>query len=1025
MLQDFGRYGSPARNGRDAVDRAYAEVVAALDPWCRGGDGVRLPPETGQVLRSLVEAARLAQAETLQQTATALLRFHQGLGRQMPGPGDRQQVLAMLASLARLRSGSAESQPATPLVTPATPSRASDNPRVVLYVDGRAVAALVSEALGFAGYDVTQIQSMRELDALPEDRLPVAIVADLSRCGADADTREVMQRLRQRGDSAPHLFCLSGSDAFESRLQGVRLGATRFLKKPVDVEKLVAILMGVTERRRREAFRVVLVDDDRALTELYAATLVQEGLQVQVCNDPRLALGTVAHFRPDVIVTDLYMPGCNGLELAALLRQDEKLADTPILLLSSEVDVRQRMAGLDLGADDYLTKPVDLRVFASAVVARAKRARMLKRTRREQGATAERLRQMELAVNAHNIVSITDTHGNILYVNDQFCRISGYSREELVGRTHRIVKSGLHSADFYRVLWDTLNRGQTWSGQICNRARDGSAFWVETTITPQLDGTGIPIRFISAATDITMLKALEDKLMESAGRLRSIMDIAGDVIFLLEEDGRLADVNPAVETLLGYRPDELIGRCFTTTFPEAARKRARSELRHAFAQGHANGSRELRHKGGHGVPSAIHANTGVIGGRRYLIGTIRDMTVQKRFETELLVAKLEAERANQAKSDFLANMSHELRTPLNSILGFAQLMQNDPQRPLDPEKTGFVEIIVKAGWHLLDLINEVLDLTKIEAGQLEMRLEPVDMAEAIEECLVLIVPMARKRRIAVERPHLVAGAVRVRADHLRLKQVLLNLMSNAVKYNREGGRLRLHVAMQSGAARVTVEDAGIGIPENRRHELFQPFSRLDAGRNEIEGTGIGLVLTKRLVETMGGRIDFTSRPGEGSCFWFELPVTEIETAPAPIDRPAGVAAPAAPVGRRTVIYVEDNPNNARLVQHLLSARENVDLYFAETGAKAVEAAETLKPALMLLDLHLPDMSGLAVIDLLKHDDGTKGVPIVVLSADARAEVHRAAMRAGAARFIAKPFRYQELLAAVDDLASPSAGRADG
>ena len=353
------------------------------------------------------------------------------------------------------------------------------------------------------------------------------------------------------------------------------------------------------------------------------------------------------------------------------------------------------------------------------------------------------------------------------------------------------------------------------------------------------------------------------------------------------------------------------------------------------------------------------------------------------------------------------------------------MMQNDPQRPLDPEKTGFVEIIVKAGWHLLDLINEVLDLTKIEAGQLEMRLEPVDMAEAIEECLVLIVPMARKRRIAVERPHLVAGAVRVRADHLRLKQVLLNLMSNAVKYNREGGRLRLHVAMQSGAARVTVEDAGIGIPENRRHELFQPFSRLDAGRNEIEGTGIGLVLTKRLVETMGGRIDFTSRPGEGSCFWFELPVTEIETAPAPIDRPAGVAAPAAPVGRRTVIYVEDNPNNARLVQHLLSARENVDLYFAETGAKAVEAAETLKPALMLLDLHLPDMSGLAVIDLLKHDDGTKGVPIVVLSADARAEVHRAAMRAGAARFIAKPFRYQELLAAVDDLASPSAGRADG
>lgn len=257
------------------------------------------------------------------------------------------------------------------------------NQPVCLFLDSKATGLLLENALGAAGYGVQTICGLQEVVVSSANPLPAAIIADLSMLRADPAACENMQRLREIQPEA-HLFCLSSTTDFASRLEAVRLGATRFLAKPLDLEKLLAILDGVTARKETEPFRALLIDDDRSLTTLYAHALSAAGLHVETCNDPLLASACVTAGNPDVIVSDVYMPGCNGLELAAVLRQDETLADTPILFLSTESDVYRQIEALDLGGDDFLTKPVNLEVLCGAVIARAKRARMLKRIRREQ-----------------------------------------------------------------------------------------------------------------------------------------------------------------------------------------------------------------------------------------------------------------------------------------------------------------------------------------------------------------------------------------------------------------------------------------------------------------------------------------------------------------------------------------------------------------------------------------------------------------------------------------------------------------
>jgi signal transduction histidine kinase/ActR/RegA family two-component response regulator len=372
-------------------------------------------------------------------------------------------------------------------------------------------------------------------------------------------------------------------------------------------------------------------------------------------------------------------------------------------------------------------------------------------------------------------------------------------------------------------------------------------------------------------------------------------------------------------------------------------------------------------------------------------------------------AQRQAEQANNAKSVFLSRMSHELRTPLNAVLGFGQLLEMDD---LSEEQDESVEQILKAGQHLLGLINEVLDISRIEAGALSLSLEPVALRETLDEALALIRPLADQQLISVtinrvdDNPH-------VYADRQRLKQVLLNLLSNAVKYNRTGGTVEVSVRDSDETIRLEITDSGEGIPDNKLAQLFRPFERLGADLKQIEGTGLGLVLSKGLIETMGGHIGAESSP-TGSTFWIQLQPAQapIETADSDLhELAAHQAASALPAA--TVLYIEDNLSNLKLIERILEERPEVNLISAMQGSLGLDLAQQHRPDLILLDLHLPDLQGDLVLAQLRSNPATRTTPVVVLSADATQGRIERLLAQGANDYLSKPIDVHRFLAVLE------------
>jgi PAS domain S-box-containing protein len=629
----------------------------------------------------------------------------------------------------------------------------------------------------------------------------------------------------------------------------------------------------------------------------------------------------------------------------------------------------------------------------------------------------------QAVLDKHALVSTIALDGTFTFVNDLFCSVSGFSREELIGQPQSILESDFHPRSFFNKMRITLMRGQTWHNEVCHHAKNKGKFWVDMTIVPELDGYGSPQRYVSVSYDITERKRTEAQLNEVNNRITGFFDVAHDAICVTDLKGKFISVNPAFERVLGYSAEEIEEFVFMDLIHpddieqthQTMKKLAKGEKIDELINRYRRQDGQWRWMEWRGTPRDGH-----------VYASARDITDRLLHERELLAARETAEEATKAKSQFLANMSHEIRTPLNGVIGIAsalsRLQMSERQREM-------VDLIKTSGETLERLLNDILDLSKIEAGKFDLLIDDFDLVREVEAASHLMAVRADEKGISFKIEYGEVARGHFKGDAVRLRQIVSNLASNAVKFTQEG-EVCIYVDITDGVGLdshlvIAVQDTGIGFDKAAGNRLFGRFEQADGTiTRSFGGTGLGLSICRAISEMMGGTINASSTPGKGSCFTVSFPLPRTMSLS---EFDAGVAGLGSDSDHEMefveegdalrLLVAEDHPINQKVVAMILEPY-GVEITFANNGLEALEHFDAARFDAILMDMQMPEMDGLTAIRAIRERERRLGLtrtPIAVLSANAMAEHIVSSLDAGSDTHIAKPVTPESLSVGIEKL----------